>query len=93
MNYVVLVCLHRDTFSDLFSCGIRFECQLFGLDYYILYYYFVLLFYISKKNVTVYICFHIFSLILWLSLLVAAGYNSVLEFELKKVGRLNLICY
>ena len=77
MNYVVLVCLHRDIFiaifSDLFSCGIRFECQLFGLDYYILCYYFVLLFYISKKNVTVYICFQIFSLILWLSLLVAAG--------------------
>ena len=48
-----LVCLHRAifiaVFSDLFSCGIRFECQLFGLDCYcilcfniILYFYFIL---------------------------------------------------
>ena len=46
------------------------------------------------KNVTVYICFHIFfSVILWISLLVAAGYISVLEFVLKKVSKINLVCY
>ena len=82
-------------FSDLFSCGIRFECQLFGLDcdYILFLYYFVLLFYINKNNVTVYICFHIFSLILWVSLLVAVGDNSVLEFALKKIDGFNLVRY
>ena len=70
-------------FSDLFSCGIHFECQLFGLDFsYILCFYIIFI---------LYYVFAFFSLILWVSWLVAVGYNSLLEFVLKKVGRFNLV--
>ena len=71
-------------FSDLFSRGIHFECQLFGLDFsYILCFYIIFILY--------YFVFVFFSLILWVSWLVAVGYNSLLEFVLKKVGRFNLV--
>ena len=67
LNYIfVLVCLHKviyiAVFSDLFSCGIRFECQLFGIDsYYILCFKIILYcYFILVKIMQLYICFHIF---------------------------------